>query len=74
MPSARLSLVPPVGTEEMVDPYAYSLAIAYLLSPDFTEAERHLEGILTAYCELQGIDQEALLENCSAYLREAGVR
>lgn len=70
----HLALIPPVAAVELVDPYAYSLAIAYMLSPDFTEAERHLELILSGHCAEHGIDKDALLDKCSAYLREAGVR
>jgi hypothetical protein len=71
-----LALVPtPLQRElqELVDPYAYSLAIAYLLSPDDSEAEFQLEAILTGHCQAHGADMDELLTKCSAYLREAGV-
>jgi hypothetical protein len=74
---AHLSLVPtPLTREiepELVDPYAYSLAVAFLLSPDESEAEFQLEAILTGHCLTHGADMNELLTKCSTHLREAGV-
>jgi hypothetical protein len=74
---AHLHLVPtPLMADlapELVDPYVYSLAVAFLLSPDLSDAEDVLRRVLETAVAERGLDVDIVLAKCASYLREAGV-
>lgn len=63
MPNAA---VRPIDPDEMVDPYAASLATAYHLAMPHSEHERTLERLFREYCCEENIDGDALLESIGA--------